>query len=570
MRKLLGLLVLVLLCGCTGPASQTPPATSSPTVPTVPELPATEKLVLGLHIEGLSAMGDVLLAFEEDKLTVLQGEHLTPGPVAYIPNLPMPDSGMIQIKDTGVAYFDRETQSVVYLDVALRENGRVELKEAIIGPAYLTPDWSRLFYCKTDGLWEWNLSTGLTRLIRAQEGFIGVVGGLLNGEVLQCTHENGKTVCILAENGKMTDILQEDDILIGSGGFYVLRREAEYIFGFGYEQSQSFTPAGKGEVYFLPEMGGAVQLTDGRMEFYDLKTGKRLASTGQIPDAKVLTAGENVLWLYIDGSLFRWTLSRSLTEDDYTYTAPRYSLADPDDEGLAALKTQAQDLGVQYGVDILFYTDVIGLEPWDYSFSAAFDVESLKNALSELEQALAAFPTDFFTKATAWTGSTVKLLLVDGIYGGPVHADFESAPGVYYVEDDVVYIALTVQEDLKQNFYHQVGHLMETPILTFSTAYYEWHTLNPGSFQYDNDYEKNQNRTDEQYLQEGKRYFVSMYSMSFAMEDRCTIFEAACMPGNEELFQSKFIQAKLRRICNGMRTVFELPEGEYLWEQYLQ
>ena len=59
--------------------------------------------------------------------------------------------------------------------------------------------------------------------------------------------------------------------------------------------------------------------------------------------------------------------------------------------------------------------------------------------------------------------------------------------------------------------------------------------------------------------------------MSYAKEDRATIFEYACMPGNEEIFKSAAIQKKLQRICKGIREAYGLKkvEKEFLWEQYL-
>ena len=124
----------------------------------------------------------------------------------------------------------------------------------------------------------------------------------------------------------------------------------------------------------------------------------------------------------------------------------------------------------------------------------------------------------------------------------------------------------------KQNFCHGVYHYMETRLLSKSSALYEWHKYNPKGFTYDNSYLANLDRTDMTYVEGDKRYFIDLFSMSYAKEDRARIFEYACMPGNEDLFKIPAIQTKLQRICKGIREAYGLNKVEtvFLWEQYLK
>ena len=132
-------------------------------------------------------------------------------------------------------------------------------------------------------------------------------------------------------------------------------------------------------------------------------------------------------------------------------------------------------------------------------------------------------------------------------------------------------IELVLDENLERNFYHGMYHFLETRILSNSSALYEWNTLNPKDFAYDNNYITNQERTDISYIEGEQRYFIDVFSMSYAKEDRARIFEYACMPGNEEVFKSPTLQEKLRRIRDGICTAYGLKAGEAasLWEQYL-
>ena len=91
------------------------------------------------------------------------------------------------------------------------------------------------------------------------------------------------------------------------------------------------------------------------------------------------------------------------------------------------------------------------------------------------------------------------------------------------------------------------------------------------NFVYDDDYIQNLKRIDTTYIEGEKPYFINLFSMSFAREDRATIFEYACAPGNEEYFKTPVLQEKLKRICKGIREAYGLKkvETEFLWEQYL-
>jgi hypothetical protein len=112
---------------------------------------------------------------------------------------------------------------------------------------------------------------------------------------------------------------------------------------------------------------------------------------------------------------------------------------------------------------------------------------------------------------------------------------------------------------------------MESRIFNKVLTLDKWHTLNPQGFLYDNDYLSNLHRQDTQYLEGENRYFIDMFSMSFAREDRARIFEYASTPDNEALFSSPAMQSKLKTLCEAVRKAFGLTkyQGELIWEQYL-
>ena len=280
---------------------------------------------------------------------------------------------------------------------------------------------------------------------------------------------------------------------------------------------------------------------------------------------------DGMVWFTAGDTLYRWDTDLSPAEDQRTYIVPHYYYEKPDEAGLAAIGRRLEELEECYGVEILYWNEVEALAPWDYSFTAEYRTEPYDAYLSKLEKALAKFPTGFFKKIAEWSNSgKLNIVLVQGIYGGVRPETYASASVFRFHANGDAYLALTVGEELDSWFYHELGHLIDNRILSTTNAYGNWNSLNPWDFKYDNDYVKNQDRTDTKYLEGDRRHFVDFYSMSFAVEDRSRIFEYACMPGNEEVFASQPMQRKLKNVCNGIRKAFDLEGEGYIWEQYLK
>ena len=118
----------------------------------------------------------------------------------------------------------------------------------------------------------------------------------------------------------------------------------------------------------------------------------------------------------------------------------------------------------------------------------------------------------------------------------------------------------------EQALYHELYHVMETHILTESTALDQWEALNPGNFSYSQNLEES-----EIYLQGQTRAFVDHYSMVYPKEDRARFFENAILSGKQPVFQSEYMQRKLTAICTGIREAYRLKKHPEVlpWEQYL-
>ena len=600
MKRWLALLAIALLfSGCSTATPQENENDPPATLPQIPSLMAPALYDEGNPIEEatngavkaylpengctyIASMGRNIVLFGKDSMMLLRGERLTEVASVTIPDLPKPDSGMLQIRNDGIAYYDAKENQIVFLNQFFREVGTFSLPEDITGGVYLSPDWKQFYYCSAEGVHALDLDIGVSRLLKAQKAdWQGIIGGFLNGTVLRCTlaQEDGtqSTMLLSAETGT---VLAEGDYLQkmqGNGDCYYVKANKNYIFGVLEEQPINLKPEGKGKLYPIPDGKGAIYLikteTGCRLDYYDIVAGKRTASVNlnDITKLSGVFGANGMVWFTASDTLYRWNTAQSAVADQRTYIVPHYHYGNPDEQGLAGIGQQVERLEKRYGVEILYWNEVEGLAPWDYSFTVEYRTEPYAAYFSRLENALAKFPKGFFKTISKWSDSgKLNILLVRGIYGGVETDKYASASGIQFHANGDAYIALTVGEDLDSWFYHELGHLLDNRILSTTNAYSNWKSLNPWDFNYDNDYIKNQDRTDTRYLEGDRRHFVDFYSMSFAVEDRSRIFEYACMPGNEEIFASAPMQRKLKTICQGIRKAFDLDGETYLWEQYLK
>lgn len=530
----------------------------------------------------ITQLGKNILLFGENSVSLMRSERLTEVETATVVGLPKVDSGMLQITEDGIAYYDAENHRIVFLSQFFREVGNFSLPEEAVGDVYISPDWKLIYYCSAQGVHALDLDTGVARLLKAQTAdWQGISGGFQNGSVLRCSllQEDGTEVTMLLSTETGTVLAQGDYLktLRGSGdGYYVKSGDAQ-VFGVAQEQPADLQVTGKGKFYPIPDCQGAIYLvktkTGCRLDYYDVESGRKTASV-KIPDVTKLSgvySADDAIWFTAGDTLYRWEIQLSAVEDQRIYKVPHYYAGNPDEIGLELVGNRLEKLEQRYDLEILYWDEVLELAPWDYSFTAEYRTEPYAAYLSKLEKALEVFPKDFFKQVADFSGSgKLNIVLVQGIYGGVETEKYESAAGIQFHANGDAYIALTVGEDLDDWFYHELGHLLDNRILSTTNAYSGWSALNPWDFKYDNDYTKNLERTDTKYLEGERRHFVDFYAMSFAVEDRSRIFEYACMPGNEEVFASQYMQRKLSRVCQGIRKAFDLEGESYIWEQYLK
>lgn len=594
MKRLLGILVLaLLLTGCTAPepapsteptantTTQPPSTPSTPTQPTEPQ-PDTDNTVplnamaLDGDFHSVVPMGNRLLLIGEDLLRIYTYGIAQPTASAAVPNLPSPDSGLLQVSDTGIVYYDAAERAIVYLDEQLQTVRQRKLEEQILGDPYLAPDQSKLYFCTAAGIRIWDLELGVYRNLKLQEGnWQGIHGALLDGAALRCSlmQPDGtlRTLLISTQTGKTIHDGSELLDITTSGQLYCYPTQSEWIFGLIGQRPQLLNVPNAIPLLRRNAALNVYSTESGIMlELYDLISGRRTASLSVpgIAQANGLNAFDGYLWFLADGTLYRWDPSLSPVADETDYTTNRYTADNPDTEGLANFQARADALKSRYGIEILIWNDAATAEPAGYTFEIEYRTEIYEAAFATLEKALSQFPDSMPDRAADWTtDGTLRIVLVRSITT-PSETAYTTLPGMEYLLDGKVYIVLEMGDHLERSFYHTLFHVIDPLVLSNSIAYYKWNDLNPSGFQYDNDYIANLNRDSSKYLEDGQRYFIDTYAMSFGVEDRARIFEYAMMSGNESYFTSAAMQGKLKMLCKGLREVFGLT-GTYTWEQYL-
>ena len=614
------LLAAVLLAGCaapepdstTAPAPEEAAATTAPAgglyEPGSPLETATQGAVrvypLDLEdAQGLLAWGDGLLLFsgtERTTLTVLKGDTLYPAASLRLDFLLSPEEPSVQLQDGSLSYYDPQARQTVVLDSSLKPVSHIAAPEDMVGAPLLSEDRNALYYRTASEIRCWDLETGIRRRVKESlSGDYQLVSLIGRGMVLQCTVTEGgqtRTLFLSAETGQL---LHEQ-----AGEMEVHTRSSLYfacfptgmteavLIGEDPENPRALTPIDlSAACTLLPDQAGAVTASAGEadvvLDYYDLGSGQhrsRLTLTDlDAPLSVTAIPGDGVYLLtwseqYGCQVICRWDTGRDTAlsvSDSTSYLGTYYTAQAPDYDGLTRCRDYAQQISQRRGVEVLVWEDALAVQPWDYDFEAEYLTSVLEQELELLDRRLSNFPEGVLEQtASHFTGLTFSL--VRRISGSPESGSLDTAVGIQFFDEAEgrcdAYVVLAAGTSAEKALYHELFHVMETHILTESIALDQWNDLNPSGFDYDYDYTANANREAGVYLNDTDRAFIDTYSMSFPKEDRARIFEYAMTPGNESLFQSDIMQAKLSTLCQGIREAYDLEDSEetFLWEQYLK
>lgn len=583
--KFLALLLALLLAGCAAQPTPTTETTAADALYTPGHRLETQTSgmmqVFPTETSGFCriwAMGEDVLLSGDGKLTCLSGASLTPGSTRQADTV-------LQTGSDGVWLFDGSAVQILDGSFALLQT--VSIPDVVLGVPGL--EGSQLYYLSEGCLKVLDLSTGLASLLRDNmaftDGTVQCLGDLL---LLHLTDEDGigKTLLVSAADGSTQyPSLAVTDACRFETGLGILLEDGQVLLLPDGDGAQKLTlEEGEQMVGFLPEIGGLITCRNDTagltLRLYALSRGILRCSV-LLPEVDLVGTGcvsaDGTLYISAHSTqetawwILRWNYEAFSPVSEDSCLEPYYTRDFPDGQGQASCETLARELGAQYGISVLLFDEAAACAPWDYAFTAEYRVDKTNWALEDLKATLEAFPEGFLTKLRQdWEDLTV--CIVDTIQGTAESGSLDSAEGLQFQNGSHFYIALAPKEEdsLKHTLFHEFSHLIDNRVLTKTGAYDNWNDLNPQDFAYSLDL--NADMTPYKALLTGPdRVFIDNYAMTFPAEDRARIFECACTSGNEEDFVSPILQAKLQRICTGIRQAFDLEDApeRFLWEQYL-
>lgn len=598
MKRLLMILLaaLLLLTGC----GKEPPAPTVPVVTTVPTEPGVGQLYeAGSSVEqgtggavrsyllkpdtyfGLRSIGAHMLVMGHKGLTVLSGElgEVTASQITGDVRM----NSVVDTAATGLAYYLPNSRQVVVCNPLLQTVTTLEIPKDIAGSPCISLTGNEVYYSTGAEIRAINITTGISRLVRRQTaGTQQVLAVYFEGTVLLCsmTDEAGAVDLeyISAHTGQTLGQAEGVSGMQTEGGRYFaywLDGVVEQtVFGTRGEISQNFLMQrskenGEGRIAIL-SMNGLVDYgsTESGLElsYYDLTTGKRTAKT-VLPGVNApiaFTSDGTYIWMLATDTqrvcqvLLRWDITLSSVAEETVFTSPLYTADNPNTEELAECKALAESYQSQYGIKFLFWEDAIQ-QTSDYAVTGEYHAQIIKNVMQQAESLLEQFPEKFLLKTVE--AGWIKIGLVQHIEG--------DLDWVQFWDGGDCWILLSSGADVVQSLTQGIAYGIDSHVLGNSRDFDTWDQLNPADFVY------SYNETlqeDSTYLTDENRAFTDAYGMNYPHEDRCRIFYHAMKADNAAMFQSPVMQAKLLRLCTGIREAYDLEKKTdvYVWEQYLQ
>ena len=605
MKQLTALLLCLLLWGCS---RQTAPAEPPPEAEAVsaeaglydPGHPMEQRypgLVRAYPLPfpkvlGIRALGKDVLVFSGyggTTMTVFTGEDLQKAASLTLDFALQPEEPSLQIRENTLSYFDPVRLETVLLDHRLQELRRIAAPEGLSGTPLLSPDGNILYYCTGWSVAAWNLSTGIRRTVKELSYESQELTALhLDGQILECTIRDRDTATRLllsSDQGLEVDTLPDTARLHTAGGRYFAELTSGYqtlmVFGQAGEAPELLLPEHVWQQqFYLPEDHAAVTVSAGedgtRLDYFELNTGSlrsALELEGTQTIRHLVNSRDHAVYILAHDPdadqeiLYRWDVLRQ-PPDPASVRSCRtayHSPEDPDIQALEACMEYAKTIGETYGITVRVWEEAVHTQPWDYRFQPEALAPVLYKELKLLQQRLDRYPEGVLQQTREhFAGLTI--CLVRQISGTGEEGSLSSATGIQFFQDNEAYVVITTGRHSEQALYHELYHVMETHILTESTALDPWESLNPAGFVYGG----SQDGSDV-YLQGQTKAFVDRYSMSALKEDRARILENAMLPGKQALFRSEYMQRKLNALCTGIREAYHLkkhPES-LPWEQYL-
>ena len=464
--------------------------------------------------------------------------------------------------DNGLLYYVPESRHVVILNSALLEIKRISLSEQIQGFPVFAPDGSEIFYCNDSEIRGLDTATGIDRLIRSHSCTSQKIQGTwLGGTVLCATLvlEDGTTevIYLSTETGStLTSASGISRLETYADTFYAEQQDGIVTRHLaGTTQGSTFCLELSGQPEPALEIGYimATAYSDGvlSLDAHRITDGSLAASVSiTVPAIPVDYCSDpqgNCLWILLDdGILLSWKPEASPVGSESSYTAPVYSVDNPDTAGLTQVQSRVDALNKAHGIAICIWQDAVKTTG-NYTLEAEYQVAAITEVLDRIEPVLDQFPDNFLSKSTS---SRIRICIVRSID--------KQVQAVHFWDDSDAFIVLSCGADLENDLLQALGYIIDVHILGNSPMADNWGQLNPEGFEYG---------TTESYPDA----FTDPAAMVSVTDDRAHIFWYAITPDHAEMFTSEILQAKLLLLCQSIRDAWRLEKKAetFIWEQYL-
>lgn len=527
---------------------------------------------------GMSTMGEnVVLATDLTQLILMDGETGDLGASIKVGEPISCEATDFTVSEHGVSYYREDGQELVFLDTQLRQQAKVEIPADISGHPCVSHANQEVYYCKDKEVRALHLQTGISRLVKSQVcQSIELVASHLDGTMLACRviNEQGAESMLYLDSATgqtLDDVSRLTDIQTGATEYLVSRTEGivdQQIFGSLDGEAQVLTVEEPVTAVF--PLNGAYRwyMDEGAlvMDYYDFATGTHSAQVRMVGVGEpiAVAADSKYIWfLAMEGEtemLYRWDVSASPTGNAHNYIIPLYTRSEPNVQGLQQCAQRAMELKEKYGLYVHVGEEALEVTG-GYELLSEYLVPSMSAMMDRIEVLLSQFPSGFWEESLA--KGDLHISLVRSIAG--------NKEMVQFYENGDAYVLLQASENIEDNFLHGVAYIIDSHVLGNSRDYDTWKKLNPEEFDYDYHYYNYHKYGDSEYLSDENRYFADAYAMTFPHEDRCRLFVHAMLDGNEEIFKTDAMQAKLKRMCQGIRESYgyEKDGNTYQWERYL-
>ena len=499
----------------------------------------------------------------------------------------------IQVLEDRVSVYDHRTGALWLLDETLQI---VEEYQTPGGTVYLDSSATKAYcYQAGEGMVMVELATGRTE--RVLEGHHDVAAGNLNGNCVVLTYIDGRS--LLSECAVLdlsTGTISEVDLgfsLVGAetdGSVWLANAytgRAEYMIG-RPEDKQGIAMTGGVGIPRLVGDSGYIMFTvtdetgNPEMKLYDeegtfISSCKKNDAPGGLSYDPVWFAEGNGYFFTLTNSagedrLYFWDLS--VEQEGASLETVKLGLETlPGTTRVSEeLYQRARELASRYGVTVKI-ADECDTEFPSYTAQQTYDETMIANALSTLENVLAAYPEGFFDQLHYRENREVEFQFILNL-----SYKFSSNWYVGFMEENRGTNVIGVNIDnatLDRTLHHEISHVIEKK-LEHDATYREdalfseekWVSFNPEWFAYFGD-EGAYPEFTQSY--EYSLYFVDGYAGTDSNEDRARIFERAATGHTPSFIGYPGIQKKLEYYCQCIRDAFDTtgwPEVT-VWEQTL-